>query len=92
MHDLFAVVKAKNVVTLEVDGVFAAPGIGRPGVSSTDTSGGLFIGGHPNPESLPGLGRDVSPFNGCMKDIVIEGKPLGITQNMLSGEIIDCQA
>ena len=31
-------------MTLSVDDVFAQPGIGVPGVSSTDTNHGLFIG------------------------------------------------
>ena len=39
----------QNVVTLSVNDVFAQPGIGVPGVSSTDTNHGLFIGGHPQP-------------------------------------------
>ena len=39
----------QNVVTLSVNDVFAQPGIGVPGVSSTDTNHGLFIGGHPKP-------------------------------------------
>ena len=47
--------KAKNVVTLSVDDIFAQPGIGVPGVSSTDTKHGLFIGGHPKPERLTAL-------------------------------------
>ena len=36
-------------MTLSVNDVFAQPGIGVPGVSSTDTNHGLFIGGHPKP-------------------------------------------
>lgn len=39
--------KAKNVVRLRVDGVYTVPGIGQPGVSSTDTSDPLYIGGVP---------------------------------------------
>ena len=45
LYLFFSAVKAKNVVTLSVDDIFAQPGIGVPGVSSTDTSHGLFIGG-----------------------------------------------
>jgi hypothetical protein len=40
-------VKAKNVVTLNVDGVYMMPGIGAAGVSSTDTNDPLHIGGVP---------------------------------------------
>merc|ERR1712062_185689 len=53
-HEVHAV-KAKNVVTLSVDNIFAQPGIGVPGVSSTDTNHGLFIGGHPRADRLTGL-------------------------------------
>ncbi len=83
----------KNVVTLTVDGIFSTPGIGIPGVYSTDTNGGLFIGGHPNPKSLPGLGADIESFNGCIKDVVINGQPLEISQDITSGDItlINCQ-
>lgn len=77
--------KAKNVVTLSVDDVFAQPGIGVPGVSSTDTSHGLFIGGHPKADRLTGLQTDAT-FTGCVKDIVIEGKELMIDQNMVKGD------
>ena len=42
-------------MTLSVDDIFAQPGIGVPGVSSTDTKHGLFIGGHPKPERLTAL-------------------------------------
>ena len=45
-------VKAKNVVTLYVDGVFAHPGIGAGGVSSTDTNDPLYIGGVPGKKLL----------------------------------------
>lgn len=79
-------VKAKNVVTLSVDDIFAQPGIGVPGVSSTDTNHGLFIGGHPRPDRLNGL-RTSGSFVGCIKDIVIEGKPLNVEPDMLKGDI-----
>jgi len=42
-----AAVKAKNVVTIEVDGVMAAPGFGVEGVSHTNTQDPLYIGGVP---------------------------------------------
>jgi len=40
-------VKAKNVVTLEVDGVLAPPGVGVEGVSHTNTQDPLYVGGVP---------------------------------------------
>ena len=55
MNTYFPLSQAKNVVTLSVDDIFAQPGIGVPGVSSTDTNHGLFIGGHPRPERLSAL-------------------------------------
>lgn len=79
--------KAKNVVTLSVDDIFAQPGIGVPGVSSTDTNHGLFIGGHPRRERLTGLQTRQS-FVGCVKDIVIEGNPLQVDAKMLRGDIL----
>ena len=39
--------KAKNVVTLEVDGVMAQPGLGVEGVSHTNTNDPLYVGGVP---------------------------------------------
>jgi laminin alpha 3/5 len=56
-----------------------------PGVSSTDTNNPLFLGGHPRPSRL---GLDTyANFVGCMRDIVIEGAPLKMTDDMLSGDI-----
>ena len=90
-------VKAKNVVTLSVDDVFAQPGIGTPGVSSTDTNHGLFIGGHPRINNNGGVGgrqgragrrramawvNTKTPYVGCIKDIVIEGNPLNVNSTM----------
>jgi len=40
-------VKAKNVVTLEVDDVMASSGIGAEGVSHTNTHDPLYVGGVP---------------------------------------------
>merc|ERR1712193_389606 len=40
-HEIHAV-KMKNVVTLSVNKIFCTPGIGVPGVSSTDTNNPLF--------------------------------------------------
>jgi len=40
-------VKAKNVVTLEVNGVMATPGFGTEGVSHTNTQDPLYVGGVP---------------------------------------------
>ena len=45
-------VKAKNVVTLEVDGVMAVPGFGAEGVSHTNTQDPLYVGGVPGTSHL----------------------------------------
>jgi len=79
-------VKAKNVVTLSVDGTFARPGIGGPGVSSTATNHGLFIGGHQKAERLKAKRTD-SEFVGCIRDVVIEGVPLSVQPAMLRGDV-----
>ena len=39
--------KAKNVVTIEVDGVYGSPGTGEAGVSRTDTNDPFYVGGVP---------------------------------------------
>ncbi len=78
--------KAKNVVTLAVDGTFASPGIGIPGVSSTDTNNRLFIGGHLMADRLRGR-RTTANFVGCIREVVIEGVPLEITPAMLRGDV-----
>lgn len=85
-HEIHAV-KAKNVVTLSVDDIFAQPGIGVPGVSSTDTNHGLFIGGHPRPDRLTGL-QTRRNFVGCIRNIVIENNPLEVHHGMLKGDIL----
>ena len=81
-------VKAKNVVTLSVDNIFASPGIGIPGVSSTDTNSGLFIGGHPKVERFKRKTLfTTTNFVGCIKDVVIEGQALSIEPQMLKGDV-----
>merc|ERR1712027_125266 len=84
-HEIHAV-KAKNVVTLSVNDVFAQPGIGVPGVSSTDTNNPLFLGGHPRPGKFSIRGDQVN-YSGCMKEVGIEGKPVEMTADRLIGDI-----
>ena len=78
---------SKNVVTLSVDDIFAQPGIGVPGVSSTDTNHGLFIGGHPKFERLTGRQTDTG-FLGCIRKVVVEGIELEIDEEMLKGDVL----
>jgi len=86
-HEIHAV-KAKNVVTLSVNKIFAQPGIGVPGVSSTDTNNPLFLGGHIRPGRFGNsLRPDQSAYHGCMKDVVIERKRYEFSQNEIFGDI-----
>ena len=84
-HEIHAV-KAKNVVTLSVNKIFAQPGIGVPGVSSTDTNNPLFLGTHPRPGRFNLDPREVN-YVGCMKDVVIERKPYFFTNDQIYGDI-----
>ena len=84
-HEIHAV-KAKNVVTLSVNKIFAQPGIGVPGVSSTDTNNPLFLGTHPRPGRFGLDPREVN-YVGCMKDVVIERKPYFFTNDQIYGDI-----
>jgi len=84
-HEIHAV-KAKNVVTLSVNKIFAQPGIGVPGVSSTDTNNPLFLGGHPRPGRF-NLEPEQSRYVGCMKDVVVESNPVDITDDKIFGDI-----
>merc|ERR1712243_340761 len=83
---LCTLLKAKNVVTLSVNKIFAQPGIGVPGVSSTDTNNPLFIGGHPRPRRF-GIHKSEASFQGCMKDVVVEGKPTVMTKDRIIGDV-----
>ena len=84
-HEIHAI-KAKNVVTLSVNKIFAQPGIGVPGVSSTDTNNPLFLGTHPRPGRFNLDPREVN-YVGCMKDVVIERKPYFFTNDQIYGDI-----
>ena len=74
------------MVTLSVNKVFAQPGSGVPGVSSTDTNHPLFLGGHARPDKLVALKAEGN-FVGCMRDVVIESNELQITDEMIVGDI-----
>ena len=78
--------KAKNVVTLSVDDVFAQPGIGTPGVSSTDTNHPLWLGSFARPARLNLDPREVN-YVGCMKDVVIERKPYFFSNEQIFGDM-----
>jgi len=71
--------KAKNVVRLQFNGVYTVPGIGQAGVSSTDTSDPLYIGGVPAHHA--GV-RTSAKYVGCIRDLRIESE----LQDMSIGE------
>ena len=84
-HEIHAM-KAKNVVTLAVDKISAQPGIGVPGVSSTDINDPLFLGGHTDPVSF-NLDPEDANYFGYMKDIQIEGSPVTINEEDMFGDV-----
>lgn len=66
-----SVVKAKNLITLSVDEMLSDPGIGVPGVSSTDTADPLYIGGMPKPHLAKGI-ETTDQFVGCIHNVQIK--------------------
>ncbi|KAK9499521.1 hypothetical protein O3M35_002544 [Rhynocoris fuscipes] len=60
-------IKSKHVITLGVDNDFKDPVHGKRS-PSVDTQHTLYLGGHPNPQNLPGI-LSPFPYVGCMKDI-----------------------
>ncbi|CAG0898967.1 unnamed protein product [Cyprideis torosa] len=64
------VVKTQNLVTISIDDVFTNPGIGTPGITNTDTSNPLYIGGHPDPEGKRGV-ETTEQFVGCIRNLKI---------------------
>jgi laminin alpha 3/5 len=59
-------VKAKNIVTLEVDGIITSPGLGQEGISHTNTADELYIGGVP--EFHRGI-KTRDQYVGCMRNL-----------------------
>ncbi|XP_002732246.1 laminin subunit alpha-4-like, partial [Saccoglossus kowalevskii] len=69
-HSIVAL-KAKNVVTLNVDGKEIMPvGIGRGTTINTDTKNELYIGGLPDGVTHKGI-TTTEQFVGCIKNLVI---------------------
>jgi len=79
-------VKAKNVVTLNVDGVYMTPGIGAAGVSSTDTNDPLHIGGVPDPVNALGV-RTAKNFVGCVRNLQFDGVRQSISAAEVKGDV-----
>ena len=79
--------KAKNFVTLTVDSIYCPPGIGVPGVSSTDTNNPLYIGGHPQPAGLSGFST-IANYVGCMKNVKVDNKDISVLKSDLFGDVM----
>jgi len=77
-HTITAI-KAKNVVTLTVDDVYTYPGIGKPGVSSTDTNDPLYIGGVPATHT--GI-KTTEQYVGCIRNLQLDQ----VLQNLETGD------
>ena len=78
-------VKSKNVVILSVNKIFAKPGIGLD--DSTDTNNPLIFGFHPRPKGVMMKVKATASYSGCMKDVVVDGKALKITDEKIFGDI-----
>jgi len=76
--------KSKNVVTLAVDGVTAAPGIGEPGFATTDTIHPMYIGGIP--ESHPGI-RTRDLYVGCLRQLRFNDENVDLSQGRTVGHV-----
>ena len=79
-------VKARNVVTLTVDGMFVNPESAVSRVSAADTNQPLFIGGHPKPDTVLGV-VTTEGFVGCMRNVRIKRKPLRLGPEHVTGNI-----
>ena len=87
-HEVRAV-KARNKVTLRINKISGQSGVGAPHLLAADTNGPLFLGGHPKANRLQFKLDTKQNYTGCMKDIVINGKPL-LEPEKLFGEISPC--
>ncbi|KAG1696659.1 Laminin subunit alpha [Nymphon striatum] len=85
-HRLRAV-KTKNIVTLSVDGMFAGPGLGVPGISSTDTNDPLYLGGIPESENLPKGVETSEQYAGCISNIEFDDKKETLRKARVFGDV-----
>merc|ERR1712228_122520 len=84
-HEIMAV-KAKNVVTLTVDDEFQNPGIGKAGISSTDTNDPFYVGGVPDGASFSAL-RTTEKFVGCVRNFRFENKTKPLSAGDSFGDV-----
>ncbi|XP_018320894.1 laminin subunit alpha [Agrilus planipennis] len=80
------VIKSKSAVTLSVDATHTEPSVGDPHSISTDTGGGLFLGGHRLLHRARGITVRKS-FVGCMRSVFINEHPITLSQDMAEGKV-----
>ena len=80
-------VKTGPKVTLRINKKVGQRGVGASHLYAADTDGPLYLGGHPEADRLK-LDTEQN-YAGCMKDIVINGKPF-LEPEKLFGEISPC--
>ncbi|RWS27412.1 Laminin subunit alpha-like protein [Leptotrombidium deliense] len=78
--------KQSNMVTVNVDDLFAEPGWGVGGVYSTDTNGPLYIGGVPESATLSEL-TGKPHFVGCIRNFQLNKKPQTLIDARVEGNV-----
>jgi laminin alpha 3/5 len=76
--------KAKNVITLEVDGVLTKPGVGEAGLSKTDTNDPLYVGGVPVRHR--GI-KTTLQFVGCIRNLKLTDTPVDMATLITDGDV-----
>ena len=89
-HDVRAV-KAGPKVSLTINEIKGQSVVGASHLYAADTNSPLFIGGHPEADELQFKIDTEQNYAGCMKDIVINGKPF-LEPEKLFGEISPCSS
>ncbi|KAK6179097.1 hypothetical protein SNE40_011531 [Patella caerulea] len=89
-HSIKAI-KAKNVATLEVDGIAMPPAIGKAGTSEANTNDPFYIGGLPEGGLRKGI-QTKDTYVGCIRNLMIDGKIefIGSGKNMGIVQILSC--
>ncbi|ESO94906.1 hypothetical protein LOTGIDRAFT_144813 [Lottia gigantea] len=83
--------KAKNVASLEVDGVQMKQGIGKAGSSEANTNDPIYVGGVPTDGIRKGLFTEEN-YVGCIRNMWIDGKVefIGNGKPMGDVQILSC--
>ncbi|KAL3219558.1 hypothetical protein MRX96_030316 [Rhipicephalus microplus] len=78
-------VKNKNIVSLAVGGI-SKLGIGRGGVTATDTANPLYIGGVPDPSQTRAVATQ-EQYVGCIRYLQINGKLQSMAESTVHGNV-----